>query len=118
MKCCFTVLAAMATVLGVFHAGSAAAQSTTNGRATTMWGTGTQQGATQGDSAAMHANQGIVAAQSNAAKAGLLLGTNISITSIGTQNIVSINGDNNTVNANQNGQNSGNISNGGRVRSR
>jgi hypothetical protein len=99
--------------------GPAGAGSTSNGNAGLYWGMGGSSASSQGNSSAessvMHYNNATLAAQNNLAKKGLLLGTNISVYAIGTQNIVSVTGNNNSVSANQNGTNSGDISNNGTV---
>ena len=86
--------------------------------ASVMWGTvSTGVGGGGIESAASHLANGNAAGQVEAARRGWLLGTNISITSIGVQNNISVIGDNNDISASQNGINSGPISNGGRVTS-
>jgi hypothetical protein len=88
----------------------------------TNWGTtatGVTGSSSATDSASMHSQNGSSAGQVNAAKQGILLnaGPGVSITAIGSQNIVSttIFGDNNSVNVNasQNSSNSGNVSSNG-----
>jgi len=108
-----------------FLSTAADAQSTYSGAASNssssrMWGGAGPSGNAM-DSATMHALDGNAAGQVNAAKQGLLLnaGPGMSITSIGSQNIISntIVGDNNSVNvnANQSSNNSGDVSNNGRI---
>lgn len=91
---------------------------------TTMWGVQTGTGGASRvsprDSAEMHMAYGIVAGQVNAARDGLLYqGTSISITAVGSQNIVSttIQGDGNTVqvDAKQDSANSGDVTNNGTI---
>ncbi len=83
-----------------------------------MWGSANSAGGTALDSSTMHNQDGISAAQVNAAKQGMLLGgPGLSVTAIGSQNIVSttVLGDNNTtnVNATQSSSNTGTVSNNG-----
>lgn len=94
------------------------------GSATTMWGVQSGQGGSgkdpQRESAEMHVAYGVLAGQVNAARDGLLYqGTSISITSVGSQNIVSttVYGEGNTVrvDARQDASNSGDVSNNGTI---
>ena len=80
-----------------------------------MWGTVGGLGSGGIESATMHVNDGVGAGQVNAGKSGALLGSNITVSSIGVQNIISVTGINNTVNSTQGGTNSGSISNSGSV---
>lgn len=88
-----------------------------------MWGTTPSGISVPGalDSALVHAQNGVVAAQVTAARRGLLIGgTGATIQAIGSQTIVqnSINGDGNTISstATQTSNNSGPINNSGQVR--
>ncbi len=85
-----------------------------------MWGTagsGVLPGAK--DSATLHALDGTVAAQVNAARRGYLLPDNITIQSIGSQSIVSVSvtGNNNVVDltASQSSSNTGSVTNSGAI---
>lgn len=90
-----------------------------------MWGTGSSDGDGLGAlhyerSSIMHLNYGIVAGQVNAAEDGMLYqGTSISISSVGSQTVISntISGHNNIidVDANQTASNTGAVSNGGEI---
>jgi hypothetical protein len=90
-----------------------------------MWGTQTQSGTTGGSqsieqSSQMHAANGIVAGQVNAARDDILYnGTSVSITSIGSQSVINttIYGDNNVVDvdATQESSNSGDVDNNGSI---
>ncbi len=81
-----------------------------------MWGSSTGAGAGAGgsgglaDSANAHYAYGAGASQVNAAQAGALLPMNVTIMSIGAQNIISVTGDNNDVTGNQSASSNGNIS--------
>lgn len=79
------------------------------------WGLDAGNATGSDGSAIMHYTDAALAADVNLAKARLLLGTNISVYAIGTQNIVQVTGSGNSVNANQTGTNSGDISNNGTV---
>lgn len=94
---------------------SSGAMAQSASRASVMWGTvgGLGSGGLEGST--MHANDGVGAGQVNAAKSGALLGSNITVSSIGVQNIISVTGSNNTVDSTQKGTNSGSISNSGSV---
>ena len=99
-------LTAMVTVMDV-----AMAQESTP-RSSQMWGTGITQGLGALNSAIMHAENGIAAAQVNAAAEGLLYGeSQINMTSVGSQSIVNVEiaGDGNDVDitSDQNSTNSG-----------
>jgi hypothetical protein len=98
-------------VVCILSATGALAQSSS--RASVVWGTVGGLGA--GDGSTMHANDGVGAGQVNAAKSGALLGSNITVSSIGVQNIISVTGTNNTLNSSQGGTNTGSISNSGSV---
>ena len=125
----FVAMGASLAIAGLLFLSTAAdAQSNntgavSNSSSSRMWGSAGPNGNAT-DSATMHALDGNSAGQVNAAKQGLLLngGPGMSITSIGSQNIVSstIVGDNNSinVNANQNSTNSGSVSNQGTITSR
>lgn len=112
----------LAALLGLLAAGSANAQATTGVSATVMWGT---QSGTPGsafyESAAGHIANGVVAGQANAAKMGSLINTgpnsNMTVYSVGVQNVATTNiaGSNNNVNANQNGTNTGAVTNNGGI---
>lgn len=90
--------------------------------ASSMWGT-TPSGNTALESSTMHVENGIIAGQVNAAKDGLLYSNGSSdsynIYSIGSQSVISntIQGDNNTINvtADQESQNTGDVSNNGHI---
>ncbi len=83
-----------------------------------MWGAA-NGGGSAADSSLMHTQDGNAAGQVNAAKAGFLYGANITITSIGSQNIVTttVYGNNNTTNVGttQSSSNTGNVSNNGQI---
>ena len=79
------------------------------------WGLDAGNATGSDGSATMHYTDAALAADVNLARAHLLLGTNISVYAIGTQNIVSVTGNNNSVTADQTGSNTGNISNTGSV---
>lgn len=106
-------------------ASSASAQSIDNYSASHMWGTAPAGVAVPGalDSAIAHNQNSAVAGAVNAAQAGALFnggpGSSISITSVGSQNIVSntVIGNNNDVDidAGQSSSNSGQVSNSGTV---
>jgi VCBS repeat-containing protein len=91
-----------------------------DGNASIMWGTngGSLLGGAQ-DTGAFHELNGAAAAQVNAARRGYLLPDNITIQSIGSQNIVSItisgSGNAASVKADQSSSNSGSITNSGVV---
>jgi hypothetical protein len=115
--------AALAMAGLLFLSTAADAQSSNSGTVSNsssgrFWGT---TGSTAIDSATMHALDGNAAGQVNAAKQGLLLnaGPGMSITAIGSQNIVSntIIGDNNTanINATQTSTNTGSVTNSGTI---
>ena len=122
----FVAMGAALAMAGLSFLSTAAhAQSTNSGigsnsSSSRMWG-GAGPGGTAMDSATMHALDGNSAGQVNAAKQGLLLngGPGMTITAIGSQNIVSntVIGDNNTtnINANQTSSNNGNVSNQGTI---
>jgi len=111
----------IAALLGV----GAPAMAGENYSASSMWGTDGSGVAVNGalKSAAAHAQNGTVAAQSNAAEEGLLVATgsggSITVQSIGSQTVVSnsITGDDNVldVHAEQDSDNTGNVSNHGEV---
>ena len=61
-------------------------------------------------SAASHQLYGAAAGQVASAEAGLLSGNNITVTSIGSQNIVAVTGDNNSVRSDQDANNRGDVS--------
>lgn len=98
---------------------AAHAQNSTGGSSGRMWGSATNSGTTPVDSSIMHAQDGNSAGQVNAARQGLLFGPDVSITAIGSQNIVSttVIGDNNStnVNANQNSSNTGAVTTNGTI---
>ena len=77
-------------------------------------GTGGAGGGSE-SSSALHYTDAALAGQVNLAKKNLLLGTNISVYAIGSQNIVSVTGNNNNVSADQTSSNSGDVSNNGTV---
>jgi len=91
-----------------------------SGDASTMWGTSASSSSYGKDrhakSSQMHVSEGIIAGQVNAARDGILYqGSSISVTAVGTQNIVSttIIGDDNRadVSADQRADNSGSVTN-------
>lgn len=90
-----------------------------NGNSGVMWGTAAGASPSFGDSASSHATDGVAAGQVNAAKAGYLFGPNISITTVGVQNIVNntVDGSNNNItnNVNQTGANNGPVNNSGGI---
>ena len=112
------VLASAAQAQSAFGGGSGTGSSSTGGSSGRMWGTSSSTGAA-GGSATMHAQEGTVASQVNALKAGLLDPANVMITSVGSQNVVSttVYGNNNTtnVNATQTLSNSGTVINQGTI---
>jgi hypothetical protein len=113
----FILAAFMAATVGV------SAQSIDNYSASNMWGTAPAGVAVPGalDSAIAHNQNSAVAGAVNAAEAGALFngGSGITITSIGSQNIISttVIGDGNDVDvdANQSSSNTGAVSNSGTV---
>ena len=115
----------MTKLFGTFAVGllvlstTAQAQNSAGSSSGRMWGSTTNSGITPVDSSAMHAQDGNSAGQVNAAKLGLLFGPDVSITAIGSQNIVSttVLGDNNSTNvtANQNSSNSGAVTTNGTI---
>lgn len=132
----FTVLAAAFLVLATAaQAQTITSSTTTNGGVTTtsntgsggasgrQWGTISTSNPT--DSSAMHAADATAAGLVNAARAGVLFsngtGSTITITSIGSQNIVAntVYGNNNTtsINATQTSTNSGTVTTTGTVNS-
>ncbi len=109
----------------VFFALSQSAIANDGNSAGYMWGTGNAGISVEGgvESSTAHANNGLSAAQVNAAELGLLVSTGgtgtISIQTIGSQSVVSISiiGDNNDVDnqADQNSDNSGDVKNDGDI---
>ena len=76
-----------------------------------LWGTSSPANSgTAYDQAAAHAENGHAAGQVHAAKKGIHFGSNVTINSIGSQNIVSVTGDDNNITSSQSGSNAGNIS--------
>ena len=118
LRRCGAVAAAAVVLIAALAAPLAATQ-----RSTAMWGTGLKGASATTQflaSSAMHVNNGIAAGQVNAALDGVLYqGTSISITSVGSQNVVNttVYGDENRVRvkADQNSSNSGNVSNDGTI---
>ena len=111
-----TLLACGASIAGLAGISGAMAQSV--GNASVMWGTtGSSLGSGGTEGAHLHVLDGASAGQAAAAKSGLLLGpnSNISVTSVGVQNIITVTGDSNTVSGPQSGTNTGSISNSGSV---
>jgi hypothetical protein len=106
--------------VGTADAQSTAVSGTTNSTGTSgrMWGAA-GQGTSAIDSSTMHSQDGNAAAQVAAARQGLLIGngSNLSITAIGSQSIVSttVIGDGNStaVTATQTSTNSGTVTNNG-----
>ena len=80
-----------------------------NGRATTMWGTGSDGAASssKSKSSEFHASGGIIAGQVNAARLGVLYsGPNMTV--VGSQTVLQVTGNNNVVkDIDQNAINSG-----------
>jgi hypothetical protein len=79
--------------------------------ASRMWGTSSpvDEGSAL-SSAASHQIYGAAAGQVASAEAGLILGNNINVTSIGSQNIVAVTGNNNSVRSDQDADNRGDVS--------
>ncbi len=113
-----------AILAGVFLLSTdAQAQSISGSSSGRMWGGNTGSSGAAWDSSAMHVQDGNAAGQVNAAKAGLLYGgQNLSITAIGSQNIVSttVIGDGNSTNVNttQTSSNSATVTNNGTINPR
>lgn len=88
--------------------------------ATYFWGTSSSASSSPLGSSLMHTNNGLAAGQVNAALDGILYqGSSISVVSIGSQTVVSttVIGDDNdvSIDADQNAENSGDVSNDGTV---
>lgn len=127
MKSIRTVGALLATAGLLILSTAAQAQTTSSsntsssGSSSRMWGSTSSSGSATTDSSTIHSQDGVAAGQVNAARRGLLLdgGPGMTITSIGSQTIVSTNivGNNNsaTVNATQTSSNAGNVSNNGTI---
>ena len=101
-----------AVVLGVIVSTSCLAFDGVSGAsASRMWGTSSpmDEGSAL-TSAASHQLYGAAAGQVASAEAGLLSGNNITVTSIGSQNIVAVTGDNNSVRSDQDANNRGDVS--------
>lgn len=83
-----------------------------NGSAAVMWGTSGSGSGSEGfaQSAVGHLALGNTAAQVQAAQTGMLSTSNITNMSIGSQNIVQVTGDNNTVTSKQKASTEGNVS--------
>jgi hypothetical protein len=83
-----------------------------NGSASVMWGTSSGGGGSEGfaQSAIGHQALGNTAGQVSAAQAGLLSTSNITVMSIGSQNIVQVTGDGNSVSSSQQASTNGNVS--------
>lgn len=102
------------------HAQTTSTSSSSPGSSGRMWGSASVPGSTT-DSSTVHIQDGNSAGQVNAARRGLLLngGPGMTITAIGSQNIVSttITGNNNatSVNTTQNSSNTGSVSNNGAI---
>jgi hypothetical protein len=99
-------------VLGVLVSTSCLAFDGVSGSsASRMWGTaGPIDESSALSSAASHQLYGAAAGQVASAEAGLLLGNNINVTSIGSQNIVAVTGNNNSVRSDQDADNRGDVS--------
>lgn len=117
------VIAALFLTLSPLLATESKAQTSTTTAAPNMWGTTPSGVSVSGalDSAIMHAQNGAIAAQVNAARNGLLIGgTGSSIQAIGSQSIVqtTVTGNNNSLSstATQSSTNSGAVNNSGQVR--
>jgi hypothetical protein len=117
--------AVLAPTAFLFFAAAAQAQTTSGasggtGSSGRMWGSVSVAGATT-DPSTVHSQDGNAAGQVNAARRGLLLngGPGMTITAIGSQNIVStvITGNNNStnVNATQSASNTGSVTNSGTI---
>lgn len=108
-------------ILFSFVAAESRAQTSSSTAAPGMWGTVPGGVSVLGaiDSAISHAQNGIVASQVNAARAGILLGTNTTIQTIGSQTIMqnNITGNNNSASTSgsQTSSNSGSTTNNGSV---
>jgi hypothetical protein len=104
----------------VVQAQTATTGTTSTGSSGRMWGSTSVAGGTT-DSSTVHSQDGAAAGQVNAARRGLLLngGPGMTITAIGSQNIVStvITGNNNStnVNATQSASNTGSVTNNGTI---
>jgi parvulin-like peptidyl-prolyl isomerase len=114
---CLLTASAQAQTTATPYSGSAPSG---DGSASFMWGTtGSSVVLGARDSATLHALDGTAAAQVNAARRGYLLPDNITVQSIGSQNIVNltINGNNNsgTVSSSQSSSNSGGVVNTGTI---
>ena len=115
----------LGAILGLLAAaglpGEAQAQTSTTYSASNQWGTMPGGVSVNGalDSAAQAATNAAVAGAANGAKKGVLMGSNVTINSIGSQTIISntIFGSNNPTNitASQSASNSGSVSNTGTV---
>jgi len=119
----YAATAALFLVLSAFNSTQSSAQTSTTTAAPNMWGTTPSGVSVPGalDSAVMHAQNGLIAAQVNAARNGVLMGgTGVSIQAIGSQSIVqtTVTGNNNnlTSSATQTSTNSGAVNNSGQVR--
>ena len=115
MTCWKKIAAALLIVVAAGVPGGALAGSTGAGH---YWGLDAGTGGSGGGtefSSTLHYNDAALAGQVNLAKKNLLLGTNISVYAIGSQNIVSVTGSNNNVSADQTSSNSGDVSNNGSV---
>jgi len=100
-------LAAMSTLILTMMHGPAKAE---DGNATEMWGTvQASAGGEYGGSELMHQTAGVIAGQVNAAEKGILY-AGPTLTVVGSQSIVQVNGNNNVVSdINQESVNSGNV---------
>lgn len=112
MTCWKKIAAALLIVVAAGVPGGALAGSTGAGH---YWGLDAGSASSSDGTATMHYTDAALAADVNLARAHILLGTNISVYAIGTQNIVSVTGNGNSVIADQTGSNTGNISNNGTV---
>lgn len=119
---CKAAATALILLLSSFASEQSHAQTSSTTAAPNMWGTVPSGVSVPGalDSAIMHAQNGVVAGQVNAARAGALYGSNATIQSIGSQTIMqtSIIGNNNSssTNGTQTSTNSGATTNTGTVR--
>jgi len=112
---------AVFVLLSPLAAAESQAQTSTTTSAPMMWGTTPGGISVLGavDSAIAHAQNGVVASQVNAAQRGILLGSNVTIQTIGSQTVMqsTINGNGNTssLSGTQTSTNSGSVNNNGSI---
>jgi len=121
MKVLYAAAAAAFLFFSPFSVGESFAQTSTTTAAPGMWGTTPGGISVLGavDSAIVHAQNGVVASQVNAAQRGILLGSNVNIQTIGSQTVMqsTINGNGNTssLSGTQTSTNSGSVNNNGSI---